>query len=147
MGIVDGDVILLHEVAIEGGEVASYSECKAEDREGNVWEREGGFCEREVLRGMVDEGGKRMYADAGYDGEGFEVEKIVDGKELRLRIYAKVSIGREEVRKKNVFSVTDEIWLTDESEEVKERIEMEKVTETGPQWRVGLEWSTVLIVL
>lgn len=100
-----------------------------------------------TLRERSTRGEKGTYASTGTDGGGLEREEIVEGGEVERGNSAKVFVCVDDVGKYDVFATTDEAWLTSGEGEVEERREMEGVTETGLQWRVGSERSLALIVL
>lgn len=114
-GILNGDSDSLQEVVAEGGDVTTEDECKADEWEAGVWER-GGKSERGVFNRGIDERGKGTNADTECDGDVFGGEKTVKGGEMGLGISAKVFACSDEVEKEEIFSMTDESWLTSRGE-------------------------------
>lgn len=80
--------------------VAADDNCEADECERSVSEGEGGGI-REVFKTVVDKEERVMYADTGYDGNGFEEEEIVNEEDIKATIGAKVPFCGDGVQRKD----------------------------------------------
>lgn len=85
-----------------------------------MWQGEGGASEREGLESNAAEGREEMYADMGTGGDSLQGEETLEGVEMGVRVSAKTFVGGDEVREKDVFSITDETWLRRGREEMED---------------------------
>lgn len=80
--ILDGNLVLFWELIVDGSNVATEGECRADECEARVWARGGDESERKVFKKEVDERGKTVYADMESSRDYFRKEKIVKEGEL-----------------------------------------------------------------
>lgn len=69
--------------------------------------------ERKLSKKDTEEGEEGMCATMGDDEDGLGREKITERNELKVRTGAKAFVCGDEVGEENVFTVTDDSWLTD----------------------------------
>lgn len=71
-GILDGSLVSVQEVVVEGGVSATDERYEGDECEADVWWEGGDLSEKEVLKRETDEGEEDLLAGMERDTDGFE---------------------------------------------------------------------------
>lgn len=90
----------MREVVVEGGNLATETECRADECKRDVSEIDGVLSKGEIFKRETDKAEKEMSADKGKNGDDLETGKILEGEKMGVRVGAEMLFCCDEIGEK-----------------------------------------------